>query len=84
MNIEPGTLRIASSNAEQEEAKEELEIDYEGDAIDIGFNVNYLIDALANMDAEMVCIDLQDGNASALITLPDRPGFKYVVMPMRI
>jgi DNA polymerase-3 subunit beta len=84
VNIEPGVLRIGASNAEQEEAKEEIEIDYEGDAIDIGFNVTYLIDALANMDAEMVRIDLQDGNASALFTLPDRPGFKYVVMPMRI
>jgi DNA polymerase-3 subunit beta len=84
VNLEPGSLRIGASNAEQEEAKEEIEVDYEGDAIDIGFNVNYLIDALGNMDAEMVRIDLQDGNASALITLPDRPGFKYVVMPMRI
>ena len=84
VNIEPGMLRIGASNAEQEEAKEELEIDYEGEALDIGFNVTYLIDALANMDAEMVRIDLQDGNASALFSLPDRPGFKYVVMPMRI
>jgi DNA polymerase-3 subunit beta len=48
VNIEPGVLRIASSNAEQEEAKEELEIDYGGDAIEIGFNVTYLIDVLAN------------------------------------
>jgi DNA polymerase-3 subunit beta len=84
LNFEPGTLRIASSNAEQEEAKEELEIDYNGDAIDIGFNVTYLMDALANMNVEMLRIELQDGNASALITAPDQPGFKYVVMPMRI
>jgi DNA polymerase III beta subunit len=49
VNIEPGVLRIASSNAEQEEAKEELEVDYNGDAIEIGFNVTYLIDVLANM-----------------------------------
>ncbi len=84
INFEPGTLRIASSNAEQEEAKEELEIDYAGDTIDIGFNVTYLMDALANMSAEMLTIELQDGNASALITVPDQPGFKYVVMPMRI
>ena len=84
VNLDPGTLRIGASNAEQEEAKEEIEVDYEGDAIDIGFNVNYLIDALANMDVDMVRLELQDGNASALITLPDRPGFKYVVMPMRI
>jgi DNA polymerase III sliding clamp (beta) subunit (PCNA family) len=54
VNIEPGVLRIASSNAEQEEAKEELEVDYDGDAIDIGFNVTYLIDVLANMPEEMV------------------------------
>ena len=58
LNIEPGTLRIASSNAEQEEAKEELEIDYGGDAIEIGFNVTYLIDALANMDQDMVKLEL--------------------------
>ena len=84
VNVEPGTLRIASSNAEQEEAMEELEIDYGGDAIEIGFNVTYLIDALANMGQEMVTVELQDTNSSALITVPDQAGFKYVVMPMRI
>ena len=84
VNIEPGTLRIASSNAEQEEATEELEIDYGGDTIEIGFNVTYLIDALANMGQEMVTVELQDTNSSALITVPEQAGFKYVVMPMRI
>jgi DNA polymerase-3 subunit beta len=84
VNLEPGALRIASSNAEQEEAKEELEIDYGGDAIEIGFNVTYLMDALNNIDHDMVKLELQDGNSSALITVPDQPGFKYVVMPMRI
>ena len=84
INIEPGLLRIASSNAEQEEAKEELEIDYNGDAIEIGFNVTYLIDVLANATTEMVKLELQDSSASALFSLPDQPGFKYVVMPMRI
>jgi DNA polymerase-3 subunit beta len=84
VNIEPGVLRISSSNAEQEEAKEELEIDYAGDAIEIGFNVTYLIDALANANVEMVKLELQDTSSSALFTLPEQPGFKYVVMPMRI
>ncbi len=84
VNVEPGLLRIAASNAEQEEAKEELEIDYNGDAIDIGFNVTYLIDVLANVTQDMVTIELQDSSASALLTVPERPGFKYVVMPMRI
>ena len=84
VNIEPGLLRIASSNAEQEEAKEEIEIDYAGDTIEVGFNVTYLMDALSNISQDMVKIELQDGNASALITVPDQTGFKYVVMPMRI
>ncbi len=84
LNLEPGVLRVASSNAEQEEAVDELEIDYAGDAIEIGFNVTYLIDALTNMDQDMVQIDLADSNSSALITIPDNTTFKYVVMPMRI
>ena len=84
LNIEPGTLRVASSNAEQEEAVDELDIDYSGDSIEIGFNVTYLIDALSNMDQEMVKLELTDGNSSALFTIPDNATFKYVVMPMRI
>ena len=84
VNVEPGLLRIASSNAEQEEAKEELEVDYNGEPIEIGFNVIYLIDVLSNMSQEMVKLELHDGNASALLTIPDNAGFKYVVMPMRI
>lgn len=84
LNIEPGTLRVASNNAEQEEAIDELDIDYGGDAIEIGFNVTYLIDALANMDQDMVKIELADSNSSALLTIPENASFKYVVMPMRI
>jgi DNA polymerase-3 subunit beta len=85
LSFEPGTLQIASNNAEQEEAVDELDIDYGGDSIEIGFNVTYLIDALANMSAEeMIRIELADGNSSALITLPGNDNFKYVVMPMRI
>ena len=84
LNIEPGSLRIAASNTEQEEAKEELEVDYAGDAIEIGFNVTYLIDVLANLPQEMVKLELQDTNSSVLITAPEQPGFKYVGMPMRI
>ena len=79
LNIEPGVLRIASNNAEQEEAVDELDIDYGGDAIEIGFNVTYLIDALANMDQEMVKLELADSNSSALFTIPENTGFKYVV-----
>ena len=84
LNIEPGTLRVASNNAEQEEAVDELDIDYAGDSIEIGFNVTYLIDALSNMTQDMVKIELADSNSSALLTIPDNATFKYVVMPMRI
>jgi DNA polymerase-3 subunit beta len=84
LNVEPGVLRMAASNAEQEEAVDELEIDYNGDAIEIGFNVTYLIDVLTNMDQDMVKLELADANSSALITIPDNTTFKYVVMPMRI
>lgn len=84
LNLEKGTLRVASNNAEQEEAVDELDIDYSGDDIEIGFNVTYLIDALANMDQEMVKLELADANSSALFTIPENATFKYVVMPMRI
>ena len=84
LNIEPGALRVASNNAEQEEATDELDIDYGGDAIEIGFNVTYLIDVLTNMQQDMVKIELADANSSVLITVPEDANFKYVVMPMRI
>jgi DNA polymerase III subunit beta len=84
VNIEPGVLKIGANNAEQEEAREELEIDYNGEPVEIGFNVTYLIDAMANIGAEMVCIEFQDTSSSVLVTVPQQAGFKYVVMPMRI
>ena len=84
LNIDPGTLRVAANNAEQEEAVDELDIDYSGDSMEIGFNVTYLIDALSNMTQEMIKIELSDGNSSALLTIPENDQFKYVVMPMRI
>lgn len=84
LNIDPGTLRVAANNAEQEEAVDEIDIDYTGDSIEIGFNVTYLIDVLANMEQEMARIELSDSNSSALFTLPEDSSFKYVVMPMRI
>lgn len=84
LTLSTGCLKISSTNAEQEEASEELEISYSGDAVDIGFNVQYLLDVLANLKTKEVCIALQDPNASALMTTPNDEEFKYVVMPMRI
>ena len=82
--IGPGQLKILSTNADQEEAQEELEIAYQGDTIDIGFNVTYLLDVLGNLKVDNVQIALGDATSSALITVPENDDFKYVVMPMRI
>ena len=82
--VAPGSLKISSTNADQEEAVEEVEIDYGGDTVDIGFNVTYLLDVLNNLKSDQVNIALGDANSSALITVPDNADFKYVVMPMRI
>jgi DNA polymerase-3 subunit beta len=79
-----GSLKIISSNAEQEEAHEELEVKYSGDALDIGFNVNYLLDVLNNVSGDSIECAFGDSASSALITYGAEKDFKYVVMPMRI
>jgi len=82
--LSPGALKVSSTNTDQEEALEEIEIDYDGESLDIGFNVTYLLDVLNNLKAEKIRISLGDALGSALITLPESERFKYVVMPMRI
>ena len=78
------TLRIICTNTEQEEAQEEFEVAYDGGALDIGFNISYLLDVLTNLSAETLNCAFGDSNSSVLISLPGRDDFKYVVMPMRI
>lgn len=78
------TLNIMSNNSEQEEAQEEIETEYHGEALDIGFNVNYLMDGLNNLNSEKAIFSFGDPNSSILITTPDNTEFRYVVMPMRI
>ncbi|HKE41861.1 MAG TPA: DNA polymerase III subunit beta [Casimicrobiaceae bacterium] len=77
-------LRIICTNSEQEEAEEELEVVYKGEALDIGFNITYLVDVLQNLGTEQVALAFGDANSSALVTMPGRADYKYVVMPMRI
>ena len=77
-------LSIISSNSEQEEAQEELETDYHGEAIDIGFNINYLLDGINNINSDKITLSFGDPNSSILITNPKNAEFRYVVMPMRI
>lgn len=82
--LKSGLLSIMCTNSEQEEAEEELEIGYTGEGLEIGFNINYLLDVLTNLPAETLQLAFGDGNRSALFTIPDNGDFKYIVMPMRI
>ena len=85
LQLAQNQMKISSSNAEQEEAQEEIDIDYGHEALDVGFNVGYLLDVLANVKVDNIQWSVMpDANASALITLPEDDQFKYVVMPMRI
>jgi len=78
------SVRLISSNSEQEEAEEELEISYAGDPLDVGFNVTYMIDVLNNVSSDTVTFSFADANSSCLVTVPGDDDYKYVVMPMRI
>ncbi len=84
MVINENNLKLISTNSEQEEAEEELEVEYKQEPIDIGFNVTYLIDVLNNTQQETINFSFADANSSCLITVPEDDNYKYVVMPMRI
>jgi len=84
MVLSTNNLKLISTNSDQEEAEEELEIDYNGDSLDIGFNVTYLIDVLNNTSSDQVTFSFADANSSCLVTVPNNKDYKYVVMPMRI
>lgn len=84
LSLSPGTLKIQTTNAEQEEAVDEIEVEYDGEPLEIGFNVAYLLDVLANIDAGTVQMAFGDSGSSALLTIPGNEDFRYVVMPMRI
>ena len=84
LNLDPDVLRIQAHNPEQEQADEELEVEYQGAALEIGFNVTYLLDALAALRTGQVELILSDSNSSCLIQEPGTTRCQYVVMPMRL
>ncbi len=85
LSLDTGVLKLVASNPEQEEAEDEVEVDYTGDSLEIGFNVSYLIDALSNLPSETAAVHLTDASSSCLITSSDEEaGCQYVVMPMRL
>ncbi len=77
-------LKAFAHNPEQEEAEEEIEVEYAGDEIEIGFNVTYLLDALSAIKTEQVILNISDPNSSCLVLPDDETECKYVVMPMRL
>ena len=84
LTLAPGNLAIQANNPDQEEAEEELSVDYDEAEIEIGFNVTYLIDVLNVLHSEDVDIKLKDANSSCIISDSEDPSSLYVVMPMRL
>ena len=80
----PILLTLQAHNPEQEEAEDQVEVSYQGEEIEIGFNVNYLLDALSAIESDRVEIGLTDSNSSCLVHAPGILHTRYVVMPMRL
>ena len=84
LQLASGLLKIQANNPEQEEAEEEVAVDYNGGSLEIGFNVSYLLDVLGVMTTEQVRLILSDSNSSALVQEAGNDDSAYVVMPMRL
>ena len=84
LQLESGKLTLQTHNPEHEEAEEDLEVGYDGAALEIGFNVNYLLDALSALGSEQFVMELKNADSSGLIHAEGDPSSKYVVMPMRL
>ena len=84
LTLSENLLTIVASNPEKEQAEEELVVDYKGEALELGFNVNYILDALGALPGEEACFTLSDANSSALIQDPGDASSTYVIMPMRL
>ena len=82
--LEKNLIKLQAQNPDQEEADVDLEVSYSGDDIEIGFNVNYMLDVLNVTQSEVVNAALRDSNSSFLLTYPDQDDCKYVIMPMRL
>lgn len=79
-----GLMTITAHNPEQEEAQEEVAVDYNGEGMEIGFNVNYISEAVGALDNEDIEFCLNDPNSSCLLRVPGNTKHLYVVMPMRL
>ncbi|TFH87570.1 DNA polymerase III subunit beta [Billgrantia azerbaijanica] len=84
LHLEEGNLQVMANNPEQEEAEENVSVEYGGEGLEIGFNVGYLIDVLNVVGEDRIQMTLSDSNSSALMEEPGGGDALYVVMPMRL
>ena len=84
LNLDSTVLKVLANNADQEEAEDEVEAEYIGESLEIGFNVSYLIDALTALPSKAARLHLTDADSSCLITPDSSKECQYVVMPMRL
>ena len=84
LNLEPGKLSITAHNPDQEEAVEELEVAYDGELLEIGFNVSYLADATSAVSSPEIRLGLSDASSSCTLRSPIESSTEYIVMPMRL
>lgn len=84
LQLSPSEMKVVANNPEQEEAEDQVSVNYDGDALEIGFNVSYLLDVLNVIDSEDVKFTLADSNSSALVESTSPVDALYVVMPMRL
>ncbi len=78
------SLNISANNPEKEQGEENLTCEYDGEEVDIAFNVNYLQEILSTLDSEKIEINFFGSDKSCLITDPNSDDLKYVVMPLLI
>ncbi|OGI42084.1 MAG: DNA polymerase III subunit beta [Candidatus Muproteobacteria bacterium RBG_16_64_11] len=84
LSLKPGSMNIVAHNPEHEEAQEEMTVDYKGEELEIGFNANYILDAVAALESDDIELGLSDANSSCTLHSPGDTSQQYVVMPMRL
>ena len=82
--LSPALLRLQAQNPDQEQADVEVEVSYEGETLEVGFNVTYMMDVLNTSTSEVVQLIIKDANSSCLLKFPEDQQCKYVIMPMRL
>ncbi|MDH3639074.1 MAG: DNA polymerase III subunit beta, partial [Gammaproteobacteria bacterium] len=84
LSLSKNQMTVTAHNPEQEEAVDQIEVDYDGAELEIGFNVGYLMEALRVLNTDEVEVGLQDSNSSCTLEAPEGGDTLYLVMPMRL